>query len=42
MSFVNSPRDLALNELIVPGEMVSLVNALLLATRWMMSNGAMA
>ena len=38
---VNSPRFLALNELRCPGTIVSLVNALLSATRWMMSSGAM-
>ena len=38
---VNSPRFLALNEQRRPETTVSLVNALLSATRWMMSSGAM-
>ena len=42
LPLVDSPRVLALNELMVPGAMVPLVTALLLATRWMMSSGAMA
>ena len=37
----DSPRLLALNGLIRPEVTVLLVNALLLATRWMMSSGAM-
>ena len=42
LSLANSPCVLALNELIVPGAMVSLVNALLVATRRTTSNGATA
>jgi len=38
---VNSPLLLALNELMLSGAIVLLVNALLLATRWMMSSEAM-
>ena len=42
MSLVTSPWALALNELIVPGAIASLVNALLLATRRKTSSGAIA
>jgi len=38
---VNSPRLLNLNEVVVPGAMLSLVNELRLATRRTMSSGAM-